>query len=163
MKLSVAAADVILRTFDKEYVAENGEHSGYDKTKFRIDFTKDGKTDFYEGRYDLGDNENGLIDHIRSFGTWYLTHDQYGHELKTPEQTNEVVEFAKWLEDQIDDKDITITTPFGKAMNRTKDQALRYAICKFNGITSTSDPAEKLEMVNKDLDGIQFTVEDLTQ
>ena len=39
LKMSLAAADVVLRTFDKEYVAENGYPGGYDKTKFLIEYT----------------------------------------------------------------------------------------------------------------------------
>ena len=163
LKLSVAAADVVLRTFDKERVAEYGEHSGYDKTKFQIDFiNKDGEQDNYIGRYDLGDNENGLIDHIRSFGKWYLTHDQFGHELETPLETNENVEFANWLESTIetDIPNITIKTLFGQA-TVTRDQALRFAKCRYQGITTAKSKEERLEMVNQMIVGTQFTVEDL--
>ena len=63
--LSVAAAETILAHYDAEKAAENG---GYDKTSFRIEWNdENGEPNSYEGRYDLGDNEGGLIAHIRSF------------------------------------------------------------------------------------------------
>lgn len=93
--LSVAAADRILGTLDmQEFV----KHRGYYKTKFTITGTDpDSEPLNYTGRYDLGDGERGLIRHIHNFGSWYLTHDDTGHELKEPLATNSVVEFAAWL------------------------------------------------------------------
>ena len=93
--LSVAAADRILGTLDmQQYV----KHQGYDKTKFSIMGTDpDGEPINYTGRYDLGDGERGLIKHIHNFGSWYLTHDESGHELSEPLETNGTVEFAAWL------------------------------------------------------------------
>lgn len=93
--MSVAAADRILGTLDmQEYV----KHKGYDKTKFSIMGTDpDGEPINYTGRYDLGDGERGLIKHIHNFGAWYLTHDESGHTLSEPLETNGTVEFAAWL------------------------------------------------------------------
>ncbi len=65
LEMSVAAAEIVLAKYDAEKAAENG---GYDKTSFRIEWTdENGETCTYEGRYDLGDNEGGLIAHLRSF------------------------------------------------------------------------------------------------
>ena len=64
LKLSILAADYILRVLDEEQhetrETENGR-GWYDKTSFRI--YKDGEV-VYSGRYDLGDNDGGLIEHI---------------------------------------------------------------------------------------------------
>lgn len=74
LKLSVAAAEIVLRHFDE---AKHAEKRGYDKTKFRINYTdpETGEECKYEGRYDLGDNDGGLIAHIRALrrpGRWFL-------------------------------------------------------------------------------------------
>ena len=97
LKLSLAAADIVLEHFDTEN-SLNG-CGGYDKTKFTIYYTdENGEPGEYGGRYDLGDNERGLVNHIRNFGTWYLTHDQFGHELEKPKTENDITRFADYLE-----------------------------------------------------------------
>ena len=97
LKLSLAAADIVLEHFDTEN-SLNG-CGGYDKTKFTIYYTdENGEPGEYGGRYDLGDNEHGLINHIRNFGEWYLTHDQFGHEKEQPETENDITRFADYLE-----------------------------------------------------------------
>lgn len=63
LKLSIAAAEIILKTLDDER-HESGE-LGYEKTKFIIEYTENGEQRTYEGRYDLGDGDGGLIRHIR--------------------------------------------------------------------------------------------------
>lgn len=70
LKLSVAAAEMVLRHFDEERAEKNAAegHGGYYKTSFSIEYTADdGERHTYEGRYDLGDNDGGLIAHIRAF------------------------------------------------------------------------------------------------
>lgn len=86
LKLSVAAAEIILKHYDEK---KHAEKRGYEKTKFVINWidAETGEQDEYTGRYDLGDNDGGLIEHIRSFGRWHRTHDQHtGKELENPEQ-----------------------------------------------------------------------------
>lgn len=99
LKLSVAAAEIILKHYDER---NHAEKPGYDKTKFVINWidAETGEQDEYTGRYDLGDNDGGLIEHIRSFGRWHRTHDQHtGKELENPEQELSGTEkFADWLE-----------------------------------------------------------------
>ena len=99
LKISVAAAEIILSHYDEK---KHAEQRGYDKTKFVINWidAETGEQDEYTGRYDLGDNDGGLIEHIRSFGRWHRTHDQYtGKELENPEQELSGTEkFADWLE-----------------------------------------------------------------
>ena len=99
LKLSVAAAEIILKHYDEK---KHAEQRGYDKTKFVINWidAETGEQDEYTGRYDLGDNDGGLIEHIRNFGRWHRTHDQHtGKELENPEQElSEIEKFADWLE-----------------------------------------------------------------
>lgn len=61
--------------------AQNKDTPGYDKTKFRLDFTLDGKPEQYEGRQDLGDGEGSLIDHIEKFNTYYLNNEEWQNQL----------------------------------------------------------------------------------
>lgn len=64
LKLSIAAADWILGKLDAEQHEKRETENGrgwYDKTSFRI--YKGGEV-VYSGRYDLGDNDGGLIQHI---------------------------------------------------------------------------------------------------
>ena len=102
LRLSLAAADIVLEHYDTERATENALNGcgGYDKTKFTIYYNDpdNGESSTYQGRYDLGDNEHGLIKHIRSFGEWYLTHDQFGHEKEQPETENDITRFADYLE-----------------------------------------------------------------
>lgn len=88
--LSVAAAEIILKHYDEQRAAENAESGcgGYDKTKFLIHYTDEsGEAGTYEGRYDLGDNDGGLIAHIRSFA-----------ETTTGEDAQNILHVASMLE-----------------------------------------------------------------
>ena len=53
-------ADALFAKLDAEYPAG----MGYDKTKFRIDFTFRGQPDNYEGQQDFGDGDGSLIQQI---------------------------------------------------------------------------------------------------
>ena len=87
LEMSVAAAELVFAHYDAEKAAENG---GYDKTSFRIEWNdENGEPCTYEGRYDLGDNEGGLIAHIRNFGA-----NGYG---LTDEERAEYAAFADML------------------------------------------------------------------
>lgn len=92
--LSVTAAEIVLKHFDE---IEAAKGCGYDKTDFIIKWTDEsGEPWEYSGRYDLGDNDGGLIEHIRSLAEWDRTHDIYGHETDTPQEISES-RFA-WVE-----------------------------------------------------------------
>lgn len=95
--LSVKAAEIVLDHFDKVKALE---HCGYDKTDFVITWTEPGETEEsrYEGRYDLGDRDGGMIAHIRSLAQWYLSHDAFGHVKPEPETENAQTRLADWLE-----------------------------------------------------------------
>lgn len=82
--LSVTAAEIVLRHFDE---IEAAKGCGYDKTDFIIKWTdENGEPWEYSGRYDLGDNDGGLIKHIEALAEWDRTHDMYGHETDTPQE-----------------------------------------------------------------------------
>lgn len=74
LKLSVAAAEIVLKHYDELRAEHNAatQSGGYNKTSFLIEYTdQNGETSTYEGRYDLGDNDGGLIAHIRAFAETY--------------------------------------------------------------------------------------------
>ena len=67
LRLSVAAAEIIIRHYDAEVYAD--PDSAYDKTDFVIHYTDEhGQPSTYSGRYDLGCDAGGLVSHIRNFG-----------------------------------------------------------------------------------------------
>lgn len=101
LRLSVAAADRILGELDvwQHNVRETSDFYGYyHKTDFAIKWTENGEECAYRGRYDLGDGEGGMLNHIRNFGEWSRTHGQFGAVLENPPETNEVLEMVKKFE-----------------------------------------------------------------
>lgn len=99
LRLSVAAAEIILKHFDEQAAAED---RGYDKTDFVIHYTgDDGEPSTYSGRYDLGDNDGGMIAHIRGFGEFLRDKGNFGNGKPTDEDKESgaaLVEFAAMLE-----------------------------------------------------------------
>ena len=75
--MPLSRANVLFEALD----AQNKDTPGYDKTKFRLDFTLDGKPEQYEGRQDLGDGEGSLIDHIEKFNAYYLNNEEWQNQL----------------------------------------------------------------------------------
>ena len=101
LRLSVAAADRILGELDvwQHNVRETSDFYGwYHKTDFAIKWTENGEECSYQGRYDLGDGEGGMLNHIRNFGEWSRTHGQFGAVLENPPETNDVLEMLKKFE-----------------------------------------------------------------
>lgn len=99
--LSLEAAENILHRLDAEQNAtretEQG-HGWYYKTKFTITGKDESGEEFsYTGRYDLGDNDGGLIEHIRAFAEYYRTHDNFGHDILHPEESTDQTRFAEYL------------------------------------------------------------------
>lgn len=99
LRLSVAAAEIVLKHFDEQAAAEN---RGYDKTDFVIHYIDDdGEPSTYSGRYDLGDNDGGMIAHIRSFGEFLRDKGNFGNGNPSDEDKEAgaaIVEFAAMLE-----------------------------------------------------------------
>ena len=71
--MSLHEADALFAKLDAEYPAG----MGYDKTKFRIDFTFRGQPDNYEGRQDFGDGDGSLIQHIQSYHEYYAQDENW--------------------------------------------------------------------------------------
>lgn len=118
LKLSVSAAEIILRHFDEKRAEKNAAEGrgGYDKTKFVIEYTADdGERHTYDGRYDLGDNDGGLIAHIRAFSEskrkpGYFHDEQAAAEIMALADVLEAhtadgrvvsVSLAPWFEDAV--------------------------------------------------------------
>ena len=99
--LSVTAAENILRKLDEEQHNTRETPTGYGyyfKTKFTITGADDnGEEIHYTGRYDLGDGDGGMIQHIRAFGEWCRTHTNTGAPIEQPEETNDTILFADYL------------------------------------------------------------------
>ena len=78
-------ADAIFRALDssKRLEREQPDHAGswYDKTKFRIDFSFQGKPDNYEGRQDFGDGDGSLIEHIRGYHEYYAQDESWKNHV----------------------------------------------------------------------------------
>ena len=70
-------ADALFAKLDAEYPAG----MGYDKTKFRIDFTFRGQPDNYEGRQDFGDGDGSLIQHIQSYHEYYAQDESWKNHV----------------------------------------------------------------------------------
>lgn len=93
---SLKAADNIFRELDQR---EYTKHAGYDKTDFVIewgDFETDGIR--WQGRYDIGDGEGGLLKHIFNFVEWNRTHESFGHLRENPPETTAEMELYKRIE-----------------------------------------------------------------
>lgn len=121
--LSVAAAEIVLKHYDE---AKHAERRGYDKTDFVIRYTDldTGEDRTYEGRYDLGDNDGGLIGHIRRHGT-YMTLDTTPEPFRDSEHGAEIVAFADYLEQFTADgriSDVQFSAEFLDAVTRWKDK-----------------------------------------
>lgn len=106
LKLSITAAENILRKLDEEQHNTRETEYGcgwYDKTKFTVFFTNEnGEPDSYQGRYDLGDGDGGLIAHIRAWGEYVRTHDVTGNGIPNPEESNEIITFSDYLKSQLE-------------------------------------------------------------
>lgn len=95
LTLSLPAAERVLSQLDQSRADRNQRENGggYDKTSFIIHYTgDDGEPHTYSGRYDLGDDDGGLIAHIRSYGEWLQTFDAPGHDNK--QRGSEIVALA---------------------------------------------------------------------
>ena len=72
-QMPISQADVVFKAMDDAMKNE----PGYDKTKFRIDFTMNGKADNYEGRQDFGDGDGSLIEHIQGYHEYYAQSESW--------------------------------------------------------------------------------------
>ena len=97
LTLSVAAADIILSHYDRETMADPS--ICYHKTKICIEYTdKDGEPATYVTRYDLGDDDGGLVQHIRTMGDNMRTRNSPGET----DRQREALQRATYLLDLAD-------------------------------------------------------------
>ena len=102
-RLSSTAAENVLRALDEYQHATRDTARGcgwYWKTSFAIesgDTDENGEPVTYTGRYDIGDNDGGLVAHIRAIGEYSLRHDAFGHEKTATETRNAYIDMADWL------------------------------------------------------------------
>lgn len=98
LRLSVPAAENVLRKLDEIEAETRGGLGGYFKTAFRIEWAdENGEASTYSGRYDLGDDDGGLSAHVAAWAEWCRTHDAFGHETENHEQETDLTRFAAWL------------------------------------------------------------------
>ena len=77
--LSLSVADKKLAELDAAH-----EGDGYDKVLLHIDYVKDGKPATYDGcRYDIGDEEQGLVDHISDYWQFYAENANWRKRLES--------------------------------------------------------------------------------
>lgn len=87
-KYSIKALDKIFAEVDAFC---HKDDIGYYKTDFRI--VRDNES-IYNGRYDLGDGEQGLFDHIYKYQKYYMEREK---DQKTAEEIKEIEELINWL------------------------------------------------------------------
>lgn len=85
-KFTIAQANEMFLKFDVEK-RENRSKAGYEgswynKTSFKIEYTKDGELRNFEGRQDFGDADGSLIDHIKKYAEYNLNDPQLQAFLK---------------------------------------------------------------------------------
>ena len=100
--LPIEEADLLFGDLDRLQVTANKKDGalGYNKTKFRICYQRDGETGIYEGRQDFGDGEGSLLDHVEAFQNYYLNTedgqmDLQGMEKKQAERIKEDCEYVR--------------------------------------------------------------------
>ncbi|WP_300416909.1 LPD25 domain-containing protein [uncultured Oscillibacter sp.] len=76
-QMPLSQADAVFKALDDAMKNE----PGYDKTKFRIDFTMNGKADNYEGRQDFGDGDGSLIEHIQGYHEYYAQDESWKNHV----------------------------------------------------------------------------------
>lgn len=92
-------ANTLMDTLDKEKHEKYG-NGYYDKTAFRIDFIMDGVQRHYEGRYDLGDGDGTLIEHIEKHHT-YEANDKEWHDFLIRKGWQKQLEKEKEVRDRV--------------------------------------------------------------
>lgn len=161
MKFSVAAAEIIFKTLDEKNY--NEPERGYDKTSFSIAYTNaDGEQDTYKGRYDLGDNDGGLIAHIRSFGAFLRDKGNFGNGKPTAEDQETgaaIVSLADLLEQYTEGGRVVSVMPapwLEEYQRRKAEQAQREQEQRRQG---AADILETVEMLtDEQLERAIFTI-----
>lgn len=79
----------------------NSKKLGYYKTDFEITFIMHGEENSYRGRFDIGVEKCGLIEHIRAQAQYDLDHPSFYKENYDMEAFNEVMESRKYIVDEL--------------------------------------------------------------
>lgn len=102
--LPLSTANKLMQKLDAEQ-GPTEEHTGaYDKTDFTIFYTRNQNVQQYRGRYDIGDGDGGLIDHIRRHAEYALTQENLAE--KHADYRDILGKFVPYLKhhDQLADK-----------------------------------------------------------
>lgn len=78
MKFPISQADRLFAELDKKQRSDRElyENSGwYHKTDFTVEYSINGEKNTYEGRYDIGDGDGSLTEHIKSYAQYMLKDD----------------------------------------------------------------------------------------
>lgn len=76
IKIPLPEADMFISNLNNKLLNKDG----YYKTKFEIDFRFGEQDCKYEGRYDLGDEKGGLVDHIDDHINYALAYGDYSND-----------------------------------------------------------------------------------
>jgi len=93
---SLSKAEHLLSRYDAEHKKtvereRDQSQTSYYKMQFKITFRMDGKVDTYQGRYNIGEGDGGLINHIHNFAT---------HELQNSNIDPESINDLQWSKDR---------------------------------------------------------------
>lgn len=78
MKFPISQADRLLAELDKKQRSDRElyENSGWHhKTDFTVEYSINGEKNTFEGRYDIGDGDGSLTEHIKSYAQYMLKDD----------------------------------------------------------------------------------------
>ena len=78
MKFPISQADRLFAELDKKQRSDRElyENSGwYHKTDFTVEYSINGEKNTFEGRYDIGDGDGSLTEHIKSYAQYMLKDD----------------------------------------------------------------------------------------
>lgn len=71
MKFPISQADRLLAELDKKQRSDREYH----KTDFTVEYSINGEKNTFEGRYDIGDGDGSLTEHIKSYAQYMLKDD----------------------------------------------------------------------------------------
>lgn len=159
-RFSVAATEILFKHFDEQAAAGD---CGYEKTSFIIEYTdENGEPSTYKGRYDFGDNEGGLIAHIRSYGEFLRDKGNFGNGKPSDEDKETgaaLVAFAAMLEEHTDGGRVVSVELAPYVVDFTRYKAEQQAKKKQEDAASMAETIAMLQMLTDDqLERAVFTI-----
>lgn len=134
VKVPFSQAEKIFSEIEANYLSarENpltrDEFIGYDKTRFMISGTYNGEDFTYPGRYDIGDGEGTLLNHIQNYYKYISTDQKYQEFIATCSS-----EEQESNRKSIEQYEKVIIPCLEKYSNSVKDKNLSVIIVKQNG------------------------------